>query len=156
MSKKIVYQFPRGENEKICFSVAPYLYTAQNQISLTQFQLMCGCLSIVGHSWPLWLRFHGGKGVATSAGVFFGIYPVAMILSVLVWIISAVVSRYVSLSSLISAASFPLWMVFLYRGRGDFVVSIALSLAVCAFIFYTHRSNLRRLAQGTENKIGKK
>ena len=123
-------------------------------IPLVQLQLAAGLCAIAGHTWPIWLRFQGGKGVATSCGVFLGIYPVAVLFSLLIWIVCALISRYVSLSSIIAAFTFPIFLLLFYRSQMDFTLSFGISLLLLSFILYTHRANVKRLVNGTEHKIG--
>ena len=122
----------------------------------TQAQLLLGLFAIIGHTWPVWLRFHGGKGVATSCGAFLGIFPKAVLLALLVWIIVAFITRYVSASSILSAFSFPFWLTLFYRTSDAFSLSLGVSIALLFFIIFTHRPNIARLLAGTESKIGSK
>jgi len=128
----------------------------QHSINFGLFQLLLGVAAIIGHVFPVWLKFKGGKGVATSCGVFLGILPLAVAASLLVWIAVAFISRYVSLASLAATSSFLLWVLIFYRLSDLFPVAITASILLLIFIFYTHRSNIRRLWAGTENKIGSK
>lgn len=120
------------------------------------FQLLLGITTILGHVFPVWLKFKGGKGVATSCGMFLGIFPTAVLASLAVWIVTAYLSRYVSLASLAATSSFLLWVVVFYRTSDLFPVALASSILLLGFIFYTHRTNIKRLREGTENKIGAK
>ena len=114
-----------------------------------------GC--IIGHSFPLWLGFKGGKGVATSLGVVFGMLPLASLVIFAVWGIVLKLTRYVSLASIIAALSLPvtvLAMLFLgwVEGWGLFYFA----LAACLLVVFRHRENMRRLMAGTESRFGKK
>ncbi len=129
-------------------------FANQTSLQFGIFQLTLGITAILGHVFPIWLRFKGGKGVATSCGVFLGIFPKAVLASLAIWIIVAFLSRYVSLASLIAVSSFVVWVICFYRESDIFYMAIALSVLLLCFIFYTHRSNIARLIQGTENKIG--
>ncbi|MGV3532455.1 MAG: glycerol-3-phosphate 1-O-acyltransferase PlsY, partial [Chthoniobacteraceae bacterium] len=114
-----------------------------------------GC--IIGHSFPLWLGFKGGKGVATSLGVVFGMLPLASLVIFAVWGLVLKLTRYVSLASIIAALSLPvtvLAMLFLgwVEGWGLFYFA----LAACLLVVFRHRENMRRLMAGTESRFGKK
>lgn len=114
-----------------------------------------GC--ILGHSFPVWLRFKGGKGVATSLGVIFGMMPLVALSSFAVWGAVFAVSRYVSLASVVAAAALPVITVaFLLagwvEGRGYFFFAVAAGLLVIR----RHRENIKRLVAGTENRFGAK
>ena len=138
----------------VVFAMAPQWHNAGSELPTTILQLTAGLSAIAGHTWPIWLKFRGGKGVATSCGVFLAIYPKAVLLALLVWIICARVSRYVSLSSLLAALVFPAALFFFYRLEPNFKVGLGISLALLCFIVYTHRANIKRLLGGTEHKIG--
>lgn len=119
------------------------------------FRLLLGLAAIIGHTFPIWLKFKGGKGVATSSGALLGIYPKALLGALFIWVFSAFVTRYVSVSSLVAAASFLAWLWLFYRGTEAFVISFSVSFVLLIFIVWTHRTNIARLRAGTEAKIGK-
>ena len=114
-----------------------------------------GC--ILGHNFPVWLRFKGGKGVATTLGVIFGMMPLAAVLTFAIWGVVFKVSRYVSLASLIAAVALPVVVVALLffgglHGWGNFYFAVAAALLVIR----RHRDNIKRLLAGTENRFGVK
>ncbi len=135
--------------------VAPLFYTPEQTWSFQTYQLISGLLSIAGHVWPIWLHLRGGKGVATSCGVFFALFPKALLGSLLIWIILFVMSRYVSVASIVSALVFPLWMVFFYQSTSEFNLNLTISLLTAIFIVVTHRHNIKRLTEGKENRVEK-
>lgn len=111
--------------------------------------LLLGASAIAGHIWTVFLRFKGGKGVATTAGVMAGLAPLIMIMGLLVWAIVFSIWRYVSLASIIAALSLPAMSVLFGRD-----ISFTLFCAVlCIVGIYSHRSNIKRLLTGTERKI---
>jgi glycerol-3-phosphate acyltransferase PlsY len=114
-----------------------------------------GC--ILGHNFPLWLGFKGGKGVATSLGVIFGMMPLAAVLVFAIWGVVFKVSRYVSLASLLAAVALPVVVIALLftgwlHGWGNFYFAVAAALLVIR----RHRTNIARLVAGTENRFGTK
>jgi glycerol-3-phosphate acyltransferase PlsY len=109
-----------------------------------------GLAAIVGHCFPVWLRFAGGKGVATAAGVFGTLSPWAVLVVAGVWVISLLVTRIVSASSLLGAASFPVAMYFLHRPRPEV---LACAVAAALVISFRHKSNIRRLVRGEEPRM---
>lgn len=111
---------------------------------------LVGLAGVLGHNFPVWLRFKGGKGVATSFGVLFFFHPAAAILGGIVWYVTMRVSRYVSIASMFSLATGPIWLIILAAPL-PFVVVAAL-LDVLTII--RHRTNIARLLSGTENKVG--
>jgi acyl phosphate:glycerol-3-phosphate acyltransferase len=112
---------------------------------------------VAGHAFPVWLRFKGGKGVATSAGALAGLVPLAVPFVLLVWIVVFEISRYVSLASIIAAIFLPIIVGLLTRW--NFVDTRALiyfSLAIMLLVLWRHRSNFSRLLNGTEQRFRRK
>ncbi len=107
--------------------------------------------AVLGHICPVWLRFKGGKGVATALGVFMLLFPKAVLVSLAVFIIVLALSRYVSLGSILAALSFPVAAYFLYRPDG---LALGLAAAVSAVVISKHHQNIQRLVKGNENRFG--
>lgn len=113
--------------------------------------LIAGFSVFIGHIYPVWLGFKGGKGVATYLGILIGLaWPVALIF-IAVWIVVALLTRFSSLSALIATIVAPLSLYM--QGEGKTALLFALLTLI---IFYTHRTNIQRLINGTESKIGEK
>jgi len=112
---------------------------------------LCACLAIAGHNWPLYLRFKGGKGVATSAGAVLGLAPLAVAIGLSVWVLVFLVTRYVSVASMIAAMAVvgAGWMIY---PRHDWLLPVLLT-ALGLVIVVRHTSNLQRLRQGTEHQF---
>lgn len=117
------------------------------------FQLLLGVSAILGHSFPVWLRFRGGKGVATSLGVFLAIAWIPTIVAFGLWGIVLAVTHIISISSLAAAVIFPLMIIWCYVGTSTLKFLLPISMFLAVFIFYTHRANIQRLRQGTEKKL---
>jgi len=116
-----------------------------------------GIFAVVGHSYPVWLGFKGGKGVATSLGVMFGISWIAALIMCAVWIVVFKATRYVSVASIAAAIALPVAMMtqlFLHELRSPVLVYFSLCLA--AIVVLRHRSNLSRLINGTEPRFARK
>ena len=115
--------------------------------------LIAGALTIAGHNWPVFLKFKGGKGIATSGGVLAAVAPLAVGVALLTWIVLFITSRYVSLASVLAAAAVTItgWVQFA-AGTADLPTSIILTLLGAAAI-WRHRSNLQRLAKGEEHRF---
>lgn len=112
--------------------------------------MVMGVAAVLGHVFSAFLRFRGGKGVATAAGAAIGLAPVATAVSAAAWGATLWFTGYVSLASMLGAVLFPIAVKFTVPDdRYTFAVGVALAL----FIVYTHRSNIRRLAAGTENRF---
>lgn len=105
--------------------------------------------AILGHMFPVWLRFRGGKGVATALGAFVLLAPFAMLSAVAVFLVAAGLSRYISLGSVAATASFPLFVSVFDKGEFGLAAAISICLACCAIIA-RHHQNIRRLLAGTE------
>lgn len=116
------------------------------------FPLACGVAAVLGHSFTIWLRFRGGKGVATGAGMFAALAPLPLALSVVTFVAIVAATRYVSLASMVSAVLLNGFILFLMPGSAVPLCSIAVPLAL--FICWRHRDNIRRLMDGTESKLG--
>lgn len=114
-------------------------------------------LVVVGHCFPVWLKFKAGKGVATGLGVFLTIAPWAVLAAAAVFLVIVWRTRYVSLGSIIAAAFIPLWVLLMHvwiEPVSDFGPIIAALCAVAALIIARHAENIRRLMAGEENKFG--
>jgi glycerol-3-phosphate acyltransferase PlsY len=121
------------------------------------FGILAAISSVIGHSFPVWLRFKGGKGVATSAGALLGLAPVAAIAGAAIWILTFWLTRYVSVASIIAAAALPVIILvttWLSGAAGKSLFYSAVCLA--AVVIWRHRSNLSRLAHGTEPRFTRK
>ena len=111
--------------------------------------IIIGIVAILGHTFSIFLKFKGGKGVATTLGVFLVLAPKAILFLFIIFFVLFAVFRYVSLSSIVSAACLPFFIYFIYKNIPLTVVSLILALV----IIVKHRSNIQRLINGTENKF---
>jgi glycerol-3-phosphate acyltransferase PlsY len=119
--------------------------------------VLCGMLAVVGHIWPVYLRFRGGKGVATSCGVCVYLFPLPFLLGLAVWGLVAAVWRYVSLASIVATVFLSSYMWWLYYDRLDEAgYTLGFATLAAAMILFRHRSNLARLLRGAEHKIGQR
>lgn len=119
------------------------------------FPIWCGIAAVVGHVFSVFVRFKGGKGVATAAGMVIGLAPLAFPVVLLVWGLVVWLTGYVSLGSIIAAAVFPLADWWLHPARRG-VVTLLIDLALAGFIIWKHRVNIQRLLAGTENRFGRR
>jgi acyl phosphate:glycerol-3-phosphate acyltransferase len=120
--------------------------------------ILAGLGALLGHCFPVWLRFKGGKGVATALGIFLELSPTAALTAFVLFLLVVVFWRYVSLGSLSAAAAMPLLIHFLWApGHAPPLVITLGTLFAAALIFYKHDANLQRLVDGTEPKysVGK-
>ena len=118
------------------------------------YAILAAAASVAGHSFPIWLKFKGGKGVATSAGALFGVIPIATITILIVWLVVFLVTRYVSVASILAALALPIvvWvLVRLHLTQGP--ILFYFSLGMTALVVWRHRSNISRLLNGTEQRF---
>jgi glycerol-3-phosphate acyltransferase PlsY len=115
--------------------------------------LAYGAAAILGHVFSVWVRFRGGKGVATSAGVFLGLAPWAVLAGFAVWTVTVTVTRIVSLGSVLAALTIPVAVWLLPHEDGWSL--LAFTVALAAFVTWAHRANLGRLLRGEEHRFGK-
>jgi glycerol-3-phosphate acyltransferase PlsY len=138
----------------LAVTVARYVLGDALLMQGTAAWILCGVVIAVflGHLYPLFHGFKGGKGVATACGILFGINLLLGLATLATWLIVAFFLRYSSLAALAAAVFGPIYFVFLF---GFQPMAIALSV-VCALLIWRHRSNIRNLINGTETRIGKK
>lgn len=124
-------------------------------VAPANFAALAALVAVLGHIFPVWLGFKGGKGVSTGFGVFLVAAPWAALAAISVFIVVLAISRYVSLASILGAASFPLFALFLgHADRPPFF--IAVQVAVALILIAKHHQNVGRLLAGTESRLGAK
>jgi acyl phosphate:glycerol-3-phosphate acyltransferase len=131
------------------------LWLAQFDPSTSYFiGILAAFFVVVGHSFPVWLRFRGGKGVAAAAGACLGLLPVATFIAVIVWIAIFFAFRFVSLASIVAAIALPIsaWLL----GNVADPILLGFSGLIAALIIFRHRSNIVRLLQGSEPRFDRK
>ena len=121
-------------------------------VDFTSAAALAALCAILGHVFPIWLNFRGGKGVATAVGAFMGLAPRAVLVVLAIFLIVVAIFRYVSLGSIVASAVFPILAFFLYRGQSS-PVGLAVMLAASLLIILKHKANIRRLLNGTENRL---
>lgn len=115
------------------------------------FQLILGVAALLGHIFPVFAQFRGGKGVAVLSGVVFALHPYATLIVFGIWTVSLLLTKYVSLSSMIAGFSFPLVLIFIYRTTNPSLILFAIILAI--LMLFTHQKNIERLVKGEESKF---
>lgn len=125
-------------------------FPAWDGSAIGDLALLYGLAAILGHVWSVFMRFQGGKGVATGAGVLVALAPASALIGLLVWIGFVAITRYVSVASIAAATSVPV-TAWLADESSSTVVFCA---AVAIFVWWTHRGNLGRLTRGQENRFG--
>ena len=116
-----------------------------------------GIAAIVGHIFPIFLGFRGGKGVATGVGIYLMIAPYSVIAALVLWVVTVFFTRYVSLGSLVAAGALPVltWLFYgVLQSNPHFTPMIIIAVSAFALILFAHRENVRRLMRGEEKKVG--
>lgn len=114
------------------------------------FLIGAAILAVMGHMFPVFAQFKGGKGVATSLGVILGLYPAAAAICVIVFLIVFLISHYVSLGAIMASLIFPILVLFVFKESMELKV---FSLVLSFLVIYKHKLNIRRLLEGTESKM---
>ncbi len=125
---------------------------SESQINI--IQIIAALAAVLGHVFPLFAGFRGGKGIATLLGVGIALYPAAVLVVVGIFVLMLVITKYVSLSSITASISFPFLVIFLFNPGSTAL--IVLSIFVGIFVPITHRKNITRLLKGTESKFSLK
>jgi acyl phosphate:glycerol-3-phosphate acyltransferase len=119
------------------------------------FMSLAALCAVLGHMFPVWLKFRGGKGVATGLGAFIVIAPKAVLVAMGIFLAVVAIFRYVSLGSIVAVASFPL-LVYEMHAYGNAPMALAFMAATSLLIIARHHQNIKRLLDGTENRLGAK
>jgi len=134
----------------VAVGVLPHVLASPQVLSLDWTAAACGAAAVIGHVFPVFFRFHGGKGFATFLGVLLMLSWPALIVAVIIWGLVLVLSGYVGLATLFAACSVPVFAVIVHGSQSSlFWFGVVMAL----FILYTHRSNIRRLIAGKENRF---
>ncbi len=113
---------------------------------------LVGLGAFLGHLWPVFFKFEGGKGVATAAGVIFGLNPLLGVATLATWVVVAWVSRYSSLAAIVAAALAPMYQLLIWEAGATALALIIMGL----LLVWRHQANIQKLMAGTESKLGQK
>src|ERR1700743_551095 len=135
----------------IAWYVADHMGSNASPLIENQLMAAAALCAVLGHVFPVWLKFKGGKGVATALGVFCVLFPKAILIALAIFIIVVVLTRYVSLGSILGAVAFPVAAYFMQHPDW---ISLALASMVSLIVVLKHHQNIGRLLSGTENRFG--
>ena len=138
----------------IALAAAALLWRDSAGLGRTDLMLLAGLAAVAGHIWTVFASFKGGKGVATAAGVFAAIAPLAFVICLAVWLAAVSVSRYISLGSVLAAVCLPMAVYLTSSARtADWQRVFWVSLLVAAVVVARHRGNISRILRGNERKF---
>jgi glycerol-3-phosphate acyltransferase PlsY len=120
------------------------------QVQRAWLAVACATAVVLGHVYPVWFGFRGGKGAATLIGVLIGLKPVAVLPILLVWLAVVMVTGFVGLATMIAVASFPVYVSI--SGGDSAAALLCFGIAMALFVCYTHRANIERMLAGVENR----
>lgn len=121
--------------------------------AIVNLQIILGLCAVIGHIFPIWARFRGGKGIATLFGMILAIHPVVALSLVGVFVLMLFLTRYVSLSSIAASVAFPLLILFIFKDQATEISYKVFAIATACMVVLTHHKNIGRLLSGNENKV---
>lgn len=133
------------------FILLPFYVVHTNEWDRTNFMIGLGLAAVIGHIFPIWAGFRGGKGVATLFGMIVAIQPLVAICCVGVFLLVLYLTRFVSLSSILAGVSFAIFILFIFND--DVTLYRIFSVAVALLVILTHQKNINRILNGTESKV---
>lgn len=131
------------------YNLLPYYLT--NELDRTNLMIGLGLAAVIGHIYPIWAQFRGGKGVATLFGMLLAMQPDVAVSCVAVFLLVLFLTRYVSLSSILAGVALPICVLWIYNEKEVFYRVFA--VAVAALVVLTHQKNISRLLKGSENRV---
>jgi acyl phosphate:glycerol-3-phosphate acyltransferase len=131
------------------YNLLPYYLT--NELDRTNLMIGLGLAAVIGHIYPIWAQFRGGKGVATLFGMLLAMQPDVAVSCVGVFLLVLFLTRYVSLSSILAGVALPICVLWIYNEKEVFYRVFA--VAVAALVVLTHQKNISRLLKGSENRV---
>ena len=127
---------------------ANFFYPYIENLDYDFYRSFLGVIAVCGHIWPVWLRFRGGKGVATTLGVAIGLAPLVLLPSLVIWLVVFFATSYVSLASILALIAFPIIAIVFSQP----LYLVLNSAVICSISIFKHRENITRLLKGKENK----
>jgi glycerol-3-phosphate acyltransferase PlsY len=141
----------KGVAAALLYLFLPYYVVPMHEWDRTNLMIGLGLAAVVGHIFPFWAGFRGGKGVATLFGMIVAIQPIVAVCCVGVFILVLYLTRFVSLSSILAGVSFAVFILFIFND--DVTLYRVFSVAVALLVILTHQKNINRILNGTESKV---
>lgn len=129
----------------------PRLFSIDNQETVIQIQLLAGFFVFIGHLFPIFAGFRGGKGVATSLGIIIGIHPSAALVCLAIFLLVFISSQYVSLGAIVASFFFPFIVCFIFKEESLYLIIFSIVIGIT--VIFTHKKNIYRLIHKEENKM---
>ena len=129
-------------------------YLPNSNINSEILSIICGCGAVLGHVYPLFYNFKGGKGAGTMMGVLLALFPKGLAICLLFWVISLIITGYVGFSTIIASIILPISTALYYKG-GLITAFGIFTIVIVIFIIFTHRRNIIRMMDGNENRFEK-
>jgi len=133
----------------------PEYFTGENEVVM---RIIVGIIAVIGHTLPIWAQFRGGKGMLTAGGMLYGVEPISITITILTFILVISTTRYASLASIVASIVYPIILVVMKFFLGYTINPLVLVIAIilCGFLIFKHKTNITRLLNGTETKVGSK
>jgi acyl phosphate:glycerol-3-phosphate acyltransferase len=147
----MVVDILKGSLASSLYLLLPQYLGNENEFIRTNFQIGLGLTAVLGHIFPIWAGFKGGKGVATLFGMVLAIQPLVAVSCVGVFLLVLYLTRYVSLSSILAGIALPVFIILIFREQES--LYRIFGIAVALLIIFTHQKNINRLLQGNESKV---
>jgi acyl phosphate:glycerol-3-phosphate acyltransferase len=147
----MVVDILKGSLAASLYFLIPHYLSDANELQRTNFQIGLGLTAVLGHIFPIWAGFKGGKGVATLFGMVLAIQPLIAVSCVGVFLLVLYLTRYVSLSSILAGVALPVFIILIFH-EGEPLYRI-FGIAVALLIIFTHQKNINRLLSGSESKV---
>ncbi len=145
-----------GDVLKVCVAILIMWLVFKDDMDIEAIKLITGFGVVIGHNYPFWLNFKGGKGIAVTSGVILIYDPIILIICLVSFILVVYTTKYVSVGSLTICTLFSAYIAITARDSRNYTELVIFAILFTISAFYTHRANIKRLLAGNENKIGSK
>ncbi|MBC8032757.1 MAG: glycerol-3-phosphate 1-O-acyltransferase PlsY [Chitinophagaceae bacterium] len=147
----MVFDMLKGVAATSLYILLPYYLASESELDRTNFMVGLGLASVLGHIFPIWAEFRGGKGVATLFGMILAMQPLVALCCVGVFLLVLYLTRFVSLSSILASIAFAIMILFIFNEKEHLYRAFAISVSL--LVILTHQKNITRLLKGNESKV---